>query len=72
MKNTVSISSDSWSNFWANAVLQIGHPYRSDLITKKLNDDYSIVKWYVETDKNKANITYTDEKLITWFLLRWA
>lgn len=70
--NTVIVSYESWSRFWINMILQIGHPYRSDLITKKLEEEYSIVKWYAVTETTTTTIMYTDEKLITFWLLKWG
>lgn len=72
MNKNLSVSSDAWQKFWMNVILEYGIPYASNKVYEKLFERYSIVNWRQILGTNNVVIEYTNERLITFFILRWS
>jgi hypothetical protein len=71
---TINVSAEKWYNYWTQVAYVHGECYRGSIaMYKMLEEDYSIIRWRVgHYDENNVTITYTDEKLITKFILQYA
>lgn len=61
------------SKIWIKCFVSLSVNLNGKTISKKLYDDYSIVKWKrTEEIPSMIELSYTDEQLIALFLLKWS
>lgn len=71
---TITIPLTYWQKCWLNLTLEFGASTISQFkpFRQALKNRYSIVDWRAELGSTDVSISYTDEKLITFFLLKWS
>lgn len=68
MEHTATFPYHKWVSFWKSTAPT---SYDSEYMIRMLEEEYSIVSWQSNLDQKIVKLVYTDEKLYTYFLLRW-
>lgn len=72
----ISIPRQNWSTCWRNLLDEFPPvPKESSIksVHKALKERYSIIGWYLDAENIENYIVfYTDEQLITFFVLKWS
>jgi len=67
-KSWLACFASVWYDEWNENVRTLG-----DIeMTKLLNEQYGIDKWRKSIDPDEIQVTFTDEKKMIYWLLRWS